>query len=51
MSKSSKFGLGVVFGAIAGAVTALLSAPKSGKETREELKKLQITLVQMPKKS
>ena len=47
MSKSSKFGLGVVFGAIAGAVTALLSAPKSGKET----KKLQITLVQMPKKS
>ena len=37
MSKSSKFGLGVVFGAIAGAVTALLSAPKSGKETREEL--------------
>lgn len=40
MAKSSKFGLGVIFGALAGAVAALLSAPKSGKETREELKKV-----------
>lgn len=39
MSKSKgKFVLGAVFGAIAGAVTGLLMAPKSGKETREDLK-------------
>lgn len=34
-----KFALGVALGAIAGAVTGWLTAPKSGKETREDLKK------------
>lgn len=38
MSKS-KFALGAVFGAIVGGVAALLTAPKSGKETRDDLKK------------
>jgi len=35
---------GAVVGAIAGAVTGLLFAPKSGKETREEIKKLALEL-------
>lgn len=39
MAKGKKFGLGIVIGAVAGAVAALLTAPKSGKETREDLKK------------
>lgn len=38
MSKSKKFGLGLVIGAVAGAVAGVLAAPKSGKETREDLK-------------
>lgn len=39
MSKSKgKFALGAIFGAIAGAVAGVLMAPKSGKETREDLK-------------
>lgn len=38
MSKG-KFALGALFGAAAGAVAALLTAPKSGKETRQDLKK------------
>ena len=33
-----KFLLGAVVGAVAGAVTALLTTPKSGKETREAIK-------------
>ena len=33
-----KFILGAVVGALAGAVTALLTAPKSGKETRVDIK-------------
>lgn len=38
MAKGKKFGLGIVLGALAGVVTGLLTAPKSGKETREDLK-------------
>jgi len=38
MSKG-KFALGAFFGVIVGGIAALLTAPKSGKETREELKK------------
>ena len=34
-----KFALGALFGAAVGAVAALLTAPKSGKETRADLKK------------
>ena len=34
-----KFALGAIFGALVGGVAALLTAPKSGKETREDLKK------------
>ena len=37
MSKG-KFGLGLLFGAAVGAVAGILTAPKSGKETRKELK-------------
>lgn len=36
--QGGKFFLGAIFGAIAGAVAALLTAPKSGKETRQDLK-------------
>jgi len=35
---------GAIVGAIAGAVAGLLFAPKSGKETREEIKKLALEL-------
>lgn len=38
MSKG-KFALGALFGAAAGLVTGILTAPKSGKETRSDLKK------------
>lgn len=38
MSKG-KFALGALIGGAIGAVTALLTAPKSGKETRDNLKK------------
>lgn len=41
--KGSKLGLGIAIGAVAGAavgaVAGVLTAPKSGKETREDLKK------------
>lgn len=33
----SKFAIGALFGAIVGGVAALLTAPKSGKETRADL--------------
>jgi len=39
MSKDKKLGLGIVIGAVAGLVTGLLAAPKSGQETRKDLKK------------
>ena len=39
MSKKRRFGLGLIVGAIAGVVTGLLTAPKSGKETRADLQK------------
>lgn len=38
MSKG-KFALGAFFGVIAGGIAALLTAPKSGKETRADIKK------------
>jgi gas vesicle protein len=38
MSKR-KFGVGLVVGAVAGLVAGLLTAPKSGKETRQDIKK------------
>lgn len=37
MSKG-KFALGAIFGAAIGAVAGILTAPKSGKETRAEIK-------------
>jgi gas vesicle protein len=37
MSKG-KFALGALFGAAAGLVAGILTAPKSGKETREDIK-------------
>lgn len=38
MAKGKKFGLGILVGAVAGVVTGILTAPKSGKETRQDLK-------------
>ena len=37
MSKG-KFALGAIFGAVVGTIAGVLAAPKSGKETRAELK-------------
>lgn len=39
MAKGKKLGLGIVLGAIGGVVAGILTAPKSGKETREDIKK------------
>ena len=39
MSKKGKFGLGLLLGAAVGAVAGILTAPKSGKETREDIKR------------
>lgn len=38
MAKGKKFGLGILIGAAAGVITGLLTAPKSGKETRQDVK-------------
>lgn len=38
-NKKSKFALGAILGAAAGAVAGLLFAPKSGEDTREDLKR------------
>jgi gas vesicle protein len=38
MGKGKKFGLGIIVGAIAGVAAGFLTAPKSGKETRQDLK-------------
>lgn len=39
MSSKGKFFLGAAIGAAAGVVTGILTAPKSGKETRADIKK------------
>jgi gas vesicle protein len=39
MSKKGKFALGALFGAAAGVITGFLTAPKSGKETRADIKR------------
>ena len=36
--RTKKFALGTLFAAIAGYLTGILTAPKSGKETREDIK-------------
>ncbi|RWZ79016.1 MAG: YtxH domain-containing protein, partial [Candidatus Chaera renei] len=38
MKKGSRFALGAAIGAVAGVVAGLLAAPKSGKETRADIK-------------
>ena len=38
MGKKGKFALGALFGAAVGVVTGILAAPKSGKETRTDLR-------------
>ncbi len=38
--KSSKLGLGIIVGAVAGAVAGLFLAPKAGKELRKDAQKL-----------
>ena len=38
MAKTSKFAVGAILGAAAGLVAGILTAPKSGKETRQDLK-------------
>lgn len=40
MRRSSKFGLGVMLGALGGAITGLFLAPKAGKELRKDAQKL-----------
>lgn len=37
--KKARFGIGLILGAAAGMFAGILAAPKSGKETREELKR------------
>ena len=37
--KKAKFGLGLLVGAVAGVVAGFLTAPKSGKETRDDLRR------------
>lgn len=37
--KDTKFGIGLMLGAVAGALAGLFLAPKSGRETREEMAK------------
>jgi gas vesicle protein len=38
MAKSSKFAIGAIIGAVAGIAAGILTAPKSGKETRADIK-------------
>lgn len=39
MAKGKKLGIGLIIGTVVGVVAGILTAPKSGKETREDLKK------------
>ncbi|MBP9667743.1 YtxH domain-containing protein [Candidatus Saccharibacteria bacterium] len=50
MSKG-KFAFGAIVGAIAGVVAGVLAAPKSGKETREDLKKKAVELKDQAEKT
>ena len=38
MAKGKKFGLGILIGTVVGVVAGSLTAPKSGKETRKDIK-------------
>lgn len=38
MAKNKKLGLGIIIGTVVGLVAGLLTAPKSGKETRQDIK-------------
>ncbi len=42
MGKAKKFALGTLFAAAAGYIAGILTAPKSGKETREDIKETAI---------
>ncbi len=45
MAENGKsFAKGAIFGVISGALAGILLAPKSGKETREDIKKLSVEL-------
>lgn len=44
MSKGSKFAVGAILGAATGIVAGVLTAPKSGKETRDDIKRKAVEL-------
>ena len=44
MTNKSKFALGAIMGAAAGIVAGLLTAPKSGKMTRQDIKEKAVEL-------
>ena len=48
--KRNKFALGTVFGAVTGLVAGLLLAPKSGKETRQDIKRAAGNIIEDSKK-
>lgn len=50
-SKASKLGLGMVLGAVGGAVAGLFLAPKAGKELRKDAQKLYDQLSKDPEKA
>lgn len=50
MSNKSKFALGAIMGAAAGIVAGLLTAPKSGKMTRQDIKTKAVELKNKAKK-
>lgn len=45
-NKKKSFAIGAVIGAVAGVVTGILFAPKSGKETRQDIKNTAIKTAQ-----
>ena len=54
ISKKSKFGIGLVLGALGGALAGLFLAPKSGKQiqsdTKKAIKGLEKDLIELTKK-